>query len=306
MQRPRESLATIVCSIDPHINGVNTNVNARHLPRTSAQKVLRSCEAIMAIKEADLRRIAMFAPLFSEPGNTTDQRLRRQILESSRVRFCRKGTPVFDEGEVGDFLFVVRSGSAKVVLYGEGGREIILVFVGALEMFGELAILDGAKRSATVVTLEDTEFYEIPRAVFLAAVEQNAAVARTLINHLVGSLRRSTEQLRTKCMYESDRQVLQRLYLSSHIEETRDGRLVLSGCPQIHQIAQMIGCSRENVGRRLADLEEAGYIKTRRKPNRKLIDVTVEKKAVNVYLKDVPRPRGPEADVTGGSIRGNR
>src|SRR5688572_27457405 len=242
----------------------------------------------MAVSDNDLCKIPLFARLFSAPKNPGDEDLRRQIRESVKVRHCRKGTSVLEEGGVGDCLFVVKSGLVKVVLYGETGREVILGFAGALEMFGELAILDGAKRSATVVTLEDTDFYEIPQDVFLAAVERHPPIARTLINHLVGCLRRTTEQLRTKCMYESDRQVLHRLFLSSHVERKDDGRVVLTECPQIQQIAQMIGCSRENAARRLTDLEQAGYIKTRRTPNRKLINVTIEKKGVNVYLKDVP------------------
>jgi hypothetical protein len=90
-------------------------------------------------------------------------------------------------------------------------------------------------------------------------------------------------------MDDPHRQVLYRLYLSSQREQQADGRLVLSACPQIQQIAQMIGCTREKVARRLSELERARCVKTRRMPNRRLIEVTVEKKGVNLYLADVVR-----------------
>jgi CRP-like cAMP-binding protein len=243
----------------------------------------------MAIRQEDIRNIPLFAPLFSQPKPADDQ-LRRQILTEITSRKCREETTIFDEGSEGDHAFVVKSGRAKVVLYGENGRELIVEFKEPPAMFGELAILDGARRSATVVGLKGSEFYEIPRAIFEAAIRHNAAVAKELVAHLVRSLRRTTEQLRARCLDEPDRQVLHRLYLSSgRIEKKEDGRLVLSRCAPIHEIALMIGCSRENAGRTLADLEDAGYIRTRRTANRKLIEVTIEKKAVSVYFPEVAR-----------------
>lgn len=226
------------------------------------------------------------APLFSE--------LRSEELVAlagaARIRRCRKGTAVFDEGETGDVVLVVVSGMAKVVLYGEAGHEIILSIIEPFDIVGELALLEGATRSASLVTLENTEFFEISRLAFLGIVQSNHAFAMKLIAHLIRSLRKTNEQLRTNCMYESDGQVLRRLFLSSREVIQQEGKVVLRRCPQLQQLANMIGCSRETVSRTMGELERARYIETRKKPRGALLEVVIAERAVKRYLQGLGLP----------------
>jgi len=75
---------------------------------------------------------------------------RRALLALLRHRHYRRGEVVFHQGDPGETLHLVRQGHLKVVIPGETGEETVLTIVGPGEFFGELALLDGGPRSATV------------------------------------------------------------------------------------------------------------------------------------------------------------
>ena len=95
------------------------------------------------------------------------------ILSTSRRKRYPKGSIVFHEGDPGDFLLVIFSGKVKVVLLGEGGQEIILSILGPGSFFGEMAILEAAPRSATVLTLENSEFLSIEQKSFMELLQRH-------------------------------------------------------------------------------------------------------------------------------------
>src|SRR5512142_212514 len=76
------------------------------------------------------------------------------IARGLRSRRFRRGEVLFHQGDPGDALFVVLSGAIKIVLPSEEGDEAILTTVHPGDFMGELALIDGADRSATAVALE--------------------------------------------------------------------------------------------------------------------------------------------------------
>src|SRR6478752_4365723 len=85
------------------------------------------------------------------------------LVHVLRVRRFRRGETVFHQGDPGDALFVVSTGSVKVVLPSDEGAEpAIVAILGPGEFFGELAILDGAPHSATIVAVEALHFLDLP------------------------------------------------------------------------------------------------------------------------------------------------
>ena len=101
-------------------------------------------------------------PLFSE--------LSREELERiSRVAIPRSfpaGVRVFHEGDRSDACYLVRSGDLRVTREHSDGRAIALATLGPGDIFGELAMLDGQARSASVETLSDSELLALPAADF--------------------------------------------------------------------------------------------------------------------------------------------
>src|SRR5215207_619753 len=115
------------------------------------------------------------------------------LVRVLRVRRFRRGETIFHQGDPGDALFIVASGSVKVVLPSDEGAEPAIVAVlGAGEFFGELAILDGAPHSATIVAVEPVETLVLNRDAFLGLIDTQPELRRALLASLATEIRRLT------------------------------------------------------------------------------------------------------------------
>jgi CRP-like cAMP-binding protein len=185
----------------------------------------------------------------------------KQLAESAVMLRRAKNQIIFDEGDPGDFLLVLTSGRATVVLVGEGGQEILLNFVEPFHLVGEIAPLDRSTRSARLVALEDCHFIKLPVSSFNALRASNPAFAAKVIAHVTSTLRESNDQLRVICTFRSlgrvawclDRLVRQRGTVNA-------SSATLDPCPKHHELAQMTGCSRETVSRSLKTLKQKNCI----------------------------------------------
>ena len=89
---------------------------------------------------------------------------REELEKLSRVtRRCRAGRGEFivRAGDAADSLFILLSGSAKVLNSDEEGREVILAVLGAGEFFGEMGLIDGSARSDELIPFTDRLCYNI-------------------------------------------------------------------------------------------------------------------------------------------------
>ena len=109
-----------------------------------------------------------------------------------RTRRFRRGEVIFHLGDPGDALFIVMSGAVKIMLPSDTGDEAILATLRAGDVFGELALLDGAPRSATATALEPTETLVLPRDQFRELLATEPAIRDALLASLAGELRRLT------------------------------------------------------------------------------------------------------------------
>lgn len=140
-------------------------------------------------------------PLFSglDPAERADV---VRILEITRLR---KGETVFQERDAGDAWYVISEGTATVIKRSEGGdREIARL--GRGECFGEMAILDGSARSATVTAASDLTLFRFRRARFEDLLDQGSlgayklvlAMARTLSQRQRDLTRQVAEMMEAK------------------------------------------------------------------------------------------------------------
>ena len=168
-----------------------------------------------------------------------------------------KSTVIINEGDVSDSLYVILSGRVKVYLSDEDGKEVILNAQGAGDYFGELALIDEAPRSASVMTLTDSKVSIISKRDFEACLANHPQIALRLIKGLTKRLRMLTENVKSLALMDVYGRVARTLI---NLAEEDEGRLVVNQRLTQRDIASMIGASREMVSRILKDLTVGGYI----------------------------------------------
>lgn len=192
-------------------------------------------------------------PFFSDLGGAALD----QLLENSRTLRLRKNTILMSEGETGESMYIVCSGTVKIFVSDEGGHEIVLYIEGPGSHIGEISLLDDEPRTASVMTLEQTDVLAIPKADFVSCLEQNPAVALSIIRSMTLCLRRATDTIRSLALDN----VYQRLVSKfSQIAVVEDGVQCLPRRFTNQELGDMIGASREMVGKIVKDLERGGYI----------------------------------------------
>jgi uncharacterized membrane protein len=131
-------------------------------------------------------------PLFQFLGDRERAELAEQ-LES--VRFLA-GTALFNFGEPGGALFVIRAGQAEVFFKNDTGERIVLEVASRGDFVGELSLLDGGTRSASVVATEDVEALKLDRAQLERFLQLRPQAAMDLLAAMGRRLRLSSERLR--------------------------------------------------------------------------------------------------------------
>src|SRR5687768_18107943 len=125
-------------------------------------------------------------PLFE---NASGEMLESLANRLRRRRF-RRNEVIFHQGDPGDSLHVVASGAVKIVLPSTEGEEAIIATLRPGDFFGELALLDGASRSATAAAIEPSETLVLPRAVFSDLLDTLPGLRDALLAGLAYELRR--------------------------------------------------------------------------------------------------------------------
>jgi CRP/FNR family cyclic AMP-dependent transcriptional regulator len=186
--------------------------------------------------------------------------IRRFEGHAVRRKFPRN-TIIFSKGDESDSLYLVCKGKVKVVIEDEQGKEIVLSVMGPGEYFGEMAAVDGAPRSATVVTREPTELMIIHRSDFRNVLSSNPDVVFNLLKVLVDRLRRADEKIERLAFMNVHGRVVDFLL---RMAEPQDQKWVVREKPTHQEIGNTIGCSREMVSKVLRELLRNGTISIER------------------------------------------
>lgn len=204
-----------------------------------------------------LRSVPLFSGLEEE-----------ELERFSRVAVPRSfpaATRVFHEGDHSDACYIVRSGSFRVTREHSDGRAITLATLGPGDIFGELAMLDGEVRSASVEALADGELLALPAGEVRALLARHPEITVKLVQALVRRLRDANERISRQSFQTVPGRVAG--VLSQLVAEEVPRGAEEAGVT-IHMsqadLAQLAGTSRESVSRFLADLERAGVVRSGR------------------------------------------
>jgi CRP/FNR family transcriptional regulator, cyclic AMP receptor protein len=200
-----------------------------------------------------LRRVPVFSALGSEEL--------ARVAEVAVPRRFDAGEAVFREGDESDTCYIVRSGHARAVREHSDGRSITLANFGPGDIFGELAMFDSERRSATVEAIESTEAIAILSGDMRRLLREHPDIAVKLIQALGSRLRDTNERLARQSFQTVQSRVAAVLtqLVAAARSEGADVADVLITSTQA-DLARLAGSSRESASRFLAVLERAGII----------------------------------------------
>jgi len=209
----------------------------------SAVELLRSVPLFADLEEGELERFSHVAVPRSFPA----------------------GTRVFHEGDSSDACYIVSEGSFRVTREHSDGRAITLATLGPGEIFGELAMLDGDKRSASAESITDGTLLALPANDVRSLLARNPEIALKLVAGLVRRLRAANARLSRQSFQTVPSRVAGILLQLSRDGQGEEGEEV-EVTIRMNQtdLAQLAGTSRESVSRFLAELERAGVVRSGR------------------------------------------
>ena len=135
-----------------------------------------------------LRQVPLFESLDNEAAGELCH-----LLESVD---SKAGTFLCRTGDEGDAMYLIERGKIRICVRATDGREVMLTELGRGDFFGEMALLDGQRRSADAVVAEDARLAVLSREHFLSFMRSNPNVALEMLTALTNRLRRTDELLR--------------------------------------------------------------------------------------------------------------
>lgn len=198
-------------------------------------------------------------PLFAE----LSPNVLAQIAAESRVRRYPEGQVLFSEGDPGDTLMILEEGRVKVSRFTPGGQEVVLAVQEAPASFGELALIDGAPRSATITAQSAITIRMLPRTALMGLVQREPSVALALLRTLNQMVRDTNERLSDIVALDVPGRVAKWICTSA---DRQPRRAASSGALRIPlhvsqgELATQLGTTRVSVNKALKSFEGLGLI----------------------------------------------
>jgi CRP/FNR family cyclic AMP-dependent transcriptional regulator len=206
-----------------------------------------------------------------------------EVAALARRRTYRRGEVVFHRGDPGDVLHIVCQGRLKVVLPAESGGEAVLAIVGPGGLFGEMALLDGEPRSASVVALERAETAVLGRREFLQLMRRCPSAAERLLIGLVRTIRQRSEEVSDLMFDDLHGRLAKKLVeLAEAYGRPAEGSIVIQLPLTQEELAGMVGATRVSVNKMLSFYQDQGML-ARRGHQIVVLDLPALRRHTNQY-----------------------
>lgn len=211
------------------------------------------------MKAADTAELLRNLPLFED----LNDREMGELVAVAVPRSFEKGEVIFQEGQFGEVMYVVRTGRVLIKREHVGGRTIALAELGAGSLFGELAVLDGEVRSATVECMESTQAVVLTAPDVRRVLLRNPEIAMKVIVSLSRMLRKANERIGDQYFQSTEGRIVS---VVLNLAEKQAGTVTVGTTVRTTQaqIAQLASTSRETVSRFLANCQRADLLTTYR------------------------------------------
>jgi len=185
----------------------------------------------------------------------------KEIASRCKSAKYKKGDVVFHKTDMSTDLYIVNSGKLKAVLADEEGDEMVLAQFEKGSFFGELSLLDGKGRSATIVADTDAELAILKKDMFLDLLYKNPRISVELMTTLVERLRKADEMIESLAFLEVGERLIRTLLEAAADDRTSTTGFRKAGKLTHKELAARIGCSREAVSKCLKVLSGKGIVK---------------------------------------------
>jgi len=198
----------------------------------------------------ELRAIPLFKDLTDERAKAVAARCLWRTYDTNEL--------IIDYEDESDEVHFILSGKCRVLFRSPTGREIILGELGEGTYFGELAAIDGTRRSANVTAMHRSRLCIMPGRLFMDLATEVPSVSRHMLANLAHLIRGLNARLAEHSFLQTKERLYAELIRQSKPRTGHDGQRIVSPPPFHHDLANRIGCRREVVSRELSALSKAG------------------------------------------------
>lgn len=209
--------------------------------------------AVERMKAQDLLQILPAGSLLAacEPDQLDD------LLSRSKIEFAPKRETLIHQGDPGDSAIILVTGTARVNMVSANGREIVLDYLGPGTVIGEIALLDGGERTATVTMVEDGSIMRLTRAEAEDFITGNPGVALRMLQEMARRLRQMNMTVESDRAFSAGPRLAR--YLQRLTDEEAASQKLKIDVSQ-SELGNFVGISRENINRQLSAWADAGLI----------------------------------------------
>jgi CRP-like cAMP-binding protein len=186
----------------------------------------------------------------------------KALASLARQRRCVPGEDIVQQDTAADAVYLIVRGRASVSTVGRSGEALVIREIGPGEIIGEVSLLDGGLRSATVKALTKTDLVGIDRAPFVQLIGDRPAIALSLLGVLAARLRLLTTYADDLAGLPLRARLAKYLFTLSTVHGQRVGptRVRIGQRFSQEELARHLGVTRESVNKHLRQLQKDGIV----------------------------------------------
>jgi len=218
-----------------------------------------SVSGVVTRKPNILGRIDLFRDLTAAEWKELSGALHSKTLAADRT--------LMEVEQPAEVVYFILSGTVKVHVEQEDGRDVIISILGPGECVGEMSVLDQMGRSANVVTIEESELLWLDRQTFLRFVMAMPRLAYNLACVLSSRLRLANDQIQSLAAHEAENRIARHIlaFADRYGQKLPDGAIHIPIRLTQSDIASMVGATREHTNKILVSYKERGYLSSDRR-----------------------------------------
>ncbi len=235
----------------------NVPENSPVLQRQPSQMEVEISAASLAVHNNARQNLQIHLRKIPLLANLTDEEITK-VKADLRIRQYTKREVVLQKGGSGDGLLFLLAGQLQVIDVTEDGRAIGLRMLAPGDFFGEIAVINGSTRSASVVAMSEVLVAFLPAPTALHLFSHSPSVANHMLRYLAQKIQRDSEFRALLSINNTAKRIF--TYISLLKQTNSGGVSMIENLPTHQDIANMINTSRESVTRALLTLVQQGIV----------------------------------------------